>query len=216
MTIAVLFDVDGTLVTLRFDVQGTRKALIAELARRGVDTSGLGLSTPTQQIIDAAKGQVQAAQFTSLKKRLYAMLDEFELESSRGVTVFPDSRKTLLYLRARHVRLAVLTNSGRKAAHRVLRRGGMLGCFDFILTREDVETMKPRPEGVLEAVRRFSLPKERVFYVGDGLMDIAAAKGAGLKVISVATGVHTVDSLREGGADIVISSLKELPGVLGV
>jgi HAD superfamily hydrolase (TIGR01509 family) len=216
MTIAALFDVDGTLVTFKFDVQGSRKALIAELASSGVDTSGLGLSTPTQQIVDAAKRQVKAARFAPLKKRLYAILDGFELENNKGAKVFPDSRKTLLYLRARHVRLGVLTNSGRKAAYRALRRGGILGCFDFVLTREDVENMKPRPEGLLEAVRRFSLPKEQVFYVGDGLLDIAAAKGAGLKVISVATGIQTADRLREGGADFVITSLKELPRILGV
>jgi HAD superfamily hydrolase (TIGR01509 family) len=216
MTIAALFDVDGTLVTFQFDVPGTRKALIAELAKSGIDTSGLGLSTPTQQIIDAAKKQVQRGQFASLKKRLYAMLDGFELEGSRKATPLPGARKTLLSLRARRVRVAVLTNSGRKAAYNVLRRGRMLGCFEFVLTREDVEMMKPNPEGVLEAVRRFSLPKEQVFYVGDGLLDIAAAKGAGLKVISVATGTQTGDRLREAGADFVISSLKELPGILGV
>jgi HAD superfamily hydrolase (TIGR01509 family) len=216
MMLATLFDVDGTLVTFEFDVQGTRRAIIEDLAKRGLDTSGLGLSTPTQKIIDIISEQAKGAELASLKRRINSKLDKFELESSRAAKVLPGARKTLVYLRSKRVRLGVLTNSGRKAAYRVLRRGGMLDCFDFVLTREDVETMKPRPEGVLEAVRRFSLPKKQVFYVGDGLLDIAAAKAAGLKVISVSTGTQTADRLREAGANFVISSLRELPGILGV
>lgn len=220
MPTAVLFDIDGTLVTFKFDVQGTRKALIRELTRRGLDTSGLGLASPTQQIIDSARKQIESGaagvDYPSLKRALHSILDEFELESSRKASVFPGTRETLVYLRSRAVHMAVLTNSGRKAAYSVLRRGKILDCFDFILTRDDVETLKPSPEGVLKAVETFSVPKEEVWYVGDGLFDIEAAKKAGLMVVSVATGIYTADRLREEGADFVISSLKELPGILHV
>jgi len=217
---AVLFDIDGTLVTFKFDVKGTRKALIQELERNGLDTSGLDLNSPTQKIMDAAKSQTQdrpgAAGFAFLKGKLYSILDEFEVESSSQAAVFPGTKEILLRLRSRAVRLAVLTNSGRKAAYSVLRRGRILDCFDFVLTREDVDTMKPSPDGILKAVSRFSLPKEEVCYVGDGILDIVAAKRAGLRVISVATGIHTAGRLREEGADRVISSLKELPEALGL
>jgi phosphoglycolate phosphatase len=214
---AVLFDIDGTLVTFKFDVKGTREALLAELSRSGLDTSGLDLSTPTQQMVDAAKARSKKAgvDFAALRGRLYSILDGFEVESSRSAEMFPQTRPTLLHLRSRSIRLAVLTNSGRKAAFEVLRRGRILECFDFVLTREDVESMKPSPDGILSAVARFSLPKEDVCYVGDGLLDIAAAKGAGLRIISVATGTQLPERLREEGADCVISNLSELPAIIG-
>lgn len=217
---AALFDIDGTLVTFKFDVQGTRKALIEELSKRRIDTSRLSLTTPTQTIIDAAKEQTESGKvgvdFASLRRKLYSILDEFEMESSSEAKVFPSTKTTLLYLRSRSIRLAVLTNSGRKAAFSILRKGRILGCFDFVLTREDVETMKPSPAGILQAVGRLSLPKEEVCYVGDGIFDIMAAKGAGLRVVSVATGIYTPDRLRHEGADFVISSLEKLPAILGV
>jgi len=216
----VLFDIDGTLVTFKFDVQGTRRALIEELARSGLDTSGLDLGSPTQRIMDAAKEQTHKAgagvSFGDLKKRLYSILDEFEVESSRQAEVFPGAKETLLRLRNVGIHLAVLTNSGRKAAYSVLRKGDMLDCFEFVLTREDVDTMKPSPDGILKAVSKFSLPKSEVCYVGDGILDIVAAKAAGMRVISVATGTQPATRLREEGADRVISSLEELPEVLGV
>lgn len=216
----MLFDIDGTLVTFKFDVQGTRRALIAELSRRGLDVSGLSLTSPTQQIIDSAKEQIESERtgvdFPSLKRKLYSILDEFEVKGSREVAVFPGTRETLLYLRSRFARLAVLTNSGRKAAYAVLQRGRIFGCFDFVLTREDVDTMKPSPDGVLKAVQRFSLPKEEIYYVGDGILDIIAAKKAGLRIVSVATGIYSSGQLRANGADFVIPSLKQLPALLNL
>src|SRR5437016_4004719 len=45
---AVIFDVDGTLVTFTFDIVGTRSALIGELLGRGYSTTNLTTTTLTQ------------------------------------------------------------------------------------------------------------------------------------------------------------------------
>jgi phosphoglycolate phosphatase len=60
------------------------------------------------------------------------------------------------------------------------------------------------------------MPKDRIFYVGDSRYDIIAAKQAGLRVVAVPTGNSDEARLREEGADYVISSISELPGLLGV
>ncbi len=217
---AVVFDIDGTLVTFRFDVQGTRRALLGELSRRGFDTKGLGLTTPTQQIVDSAKIQVDsgdvAADFEGIRSKLYSILDNFEIESASTTAVFPETRETLDYLLTKGVRLAVLTNSGRKGAEEILKRSGLLDRFEFVLTRDDIPTMKPRPEGLKKAASMLGLPVDHVYYVGDSMYDVAAAKLAGLKVVAVATGNYTQERLRAEGADYVISSISDLPRLLGV
>jgi len=217
---AVLFDIDGTLVTFKFDVEGTRRALIGELAKRGFDASRLTLASPTQEIINEARKQLdragRVAEFDGLRRRLHAILDRFEVESSREAVVFPGTRKVLIGLRDNSIRLGVLTNAGKKAAFSVLRRGKLLDCFEFVLTREDVASMKPSPEGIVLAVRRFGLPRRDVFYVGDGVFDIIAAKSARVKVVSVATGLYDVQRLRQEGSDAVIGSLSELPRAIGL
>jgi len=218
MALGVLLDIDGTLVTFKFDVQGSRKALFEELTRQGFDVAGLSPTSPTQYVIDAVRRQIAerraSADFGAVRSKLFSILDEFELESSESVSPFPGAKEALEALRRRAVRLAVLTNSGKRAATRVLERSSLSGHFDFVLTRDDVDAMKPSPEGVKLAVSLFSLPKERVLYVGDSLYDIMAAKSAGLRVISVATGNYTVEKLRGEGADVVIGSLAEIADVL--
>jgi HAD superfamily hydrolase (TIGR01509 family) len=219
MVSAAIFDIDGTLVSFEFDVQGTRAVLLEEMRRSGFDSVGLGMTSPTQAILDAAKIQALGRKdldYGTFRKKAYSILDAFELESAPTTSAFPGTRKELDYLRSRGIRLAVLTNSGRVAADEVLRRAKLTDCFEFILTRDEIEAMKPKSDGILQALSRLRLPSESVCYVGDSPYDIMAAKGAGIKVVSVATGNYSKDRLESEGADYVITSITELRGVLGV
>jgi len=218
MVVAAIFDIDGTLVSFKFDAQGVRTALIGELKAMGVDTSGLDLSSPTQTILDAAKARMTPGDggYADYRKKAFDILDAFELRDIASTKPFPQVRGVLVGLKAKGVRLAVVTNSGRKAATRSLTVGGLLGLFEFVLTRNDTETMKPRPEGLLQAVSMLSLPKDDVYYVGDTPYDVMAAKGAGVKSVSVATGSYAPDRLASEEPDFVISSISELGSVLGV
>ena len=218
MAVAAIFDIDGTLVSFKFDAEGVRRALIGELRARGVDASGLDLSSPTQKILDAAKSRMSPGieGYEGYRRKVFDILDGFELKDIASTKPFPGIREALVNLRAEGVRLGVLTNSGRKASTLSLTAAGLLGFFEFVLTRNDTETMKPRPEGLLQAVSMLSLPKEDVYYVGDTPYDVMAAKGAGVRSVSVATGSYTADRLAAAGSDFVIASVSELGGVLGI
>jgi len=220
LTAAVIFDIDGTLVTFTFDVQRSREALLREMSARGFNTAGMGLTTPTQLIIDAAQDQVARGQveadFEALRKKFYDILDGFELAGVSTTSVLPGVSESLAYLKSQGVRLGVLTNSGRKAATKALARAGLTKMFEFVLTRDETLSLKPRPEGLRKAVLMLGLPSGDVYYVGDSTMDIVAARAAGLKLISVATGSYSEERLRKEGAELVVSSLEELPRVIGV
>ena len=218
MTVGLIFDIDGTLVTFRFDVQGTRSALLSEMTRMGFSTTGLTLSSPTVKIMESVREQAAsgARDYQSARARLYSILDRFEAESSANATIFPGTVETLKFLKKKSVKLGVLTNSGRRAALPLLARYSLTEYFDFVLTRDDVDAMKPAPDGIHRALSLMVLPKEHVFYVGDSTLDIMAAKGAGLKVISVATGNYNAQRLRAEGSEFVIESLAELPRLLSL
>jgi HAD superfamily hydrolase (TIGR01509 family) len=211
---------DGTLVTFQFDIKGTRRALMQELSDRGFETTGIDLTTPTQTILDSAWSQVASgnvkSDFAELRAHFYRILDAFEMESVASTSVFPGTREALERLKTSSVRLAVLTNSGRKAAFDTLRRANLIDCFEFILTRDETETMKPRPEGLKRAVALLRLAPESVYFVGDSPYDIFAAKAAGVKVISVATGNYTMERLKGEGAEQVVASVAEIPTLLGM
>jgi len=218
MATAAIFDIDGTLVSFKFDAQGVRRALIEELNGRRVDTSGLDPSIPTQSILDAARKRMAVGDggYEDYRRTAFDILDTFELKDIASTKPLPGIREALAGLKAEGVRLGVLTNSGRKAATRSLTVAQLSSFFEFVLTRDDTETMKPRPEGLLKAVAMLSLPKEEVYYVGDTPYDVMAAKGAGVRSVSVATGNYTLDRLAAARPDFVIASVSELGQVLGI
>jgi len=217
MARAAIFDLDGTLVTFNFDVRGSRKAMLEEIARRGFDFNGLSLSMATQEMLDTLRQQVLSGRspesFESVRGALYSILDSFELESCRKSVPFKGTRETLDKLDSMSVRLSVVTNSGRLATTELLNRNNLSSYFEFVLTRDDVDAMKPNPDGLVKAIAMFSMAPASILCVGDSVFDIIAARKAGLKIASVATGLYTQEKLRSEGADYVLSSISEVPGV---
>ena len=218
--VAAVFDLDGTLVAFKFDVEGTRNSIIKELSAKGFDTSALSLTTPTQMMIDAARAQIESgnvkADFAEVRSRLYSILDESEMSTCADASVFPGTRRTLDYLKSKQVRMGVLTNSGKKATGRILANAGLEDCFEFVLCRDDVSDLKPRPEGLTRVISLLGMRPDRIFYIGDSRYDILAARKAGVKFVAVPSGNYSEAKLREYGADYVIPSISELPGLLGV
>ena len=213
MAVGAIFDLDGTLVTFRFDLRSARKALITELGRRGYDASALDPAAPTQWLLDAAEAQTPAGEesrFEDARRAAFEVLDRFEVANADSTELFPWTRDALDALLRSGVRMAVLTNSGRKAASAELERAGIGGYFEFVLTRDDTVLMKPAPEGVSMAASRLGLARESTYYVGDTPYDVQAAKAAGVRVIAVATGDYSAERLRSEGADFAVASLAEL------
>ena len=215
---AVIFDVDGTLVNFTFDVVGTRAALIAELERRGYSTSDLTTTTLTQVILDSAREQIDSGlvkdDYEKLRTRFYSMLDKFEMDSLRDAKPLEGILKTLEELRRSSLRLGVLTNSGKAGATQVLKKGGLLNEFELILTRDDVPAMKPRPDGILKALNLLSISRDELLFVGDSVVDVKAARAAGVRVATVATGTYGVERLRAERPDLIMEALSELPALI--
>jgi len=219
MAVAAIFDLDGTLVTFKLDIRDWRRVIIDVMNRRGFDTSGVDLTTPTQQILDGAKAQVASGgseRYESLRREAFSILDELEVEGVKSATVFPGAIEVLRLLKSKGFRLGLLTNSGRAAASLSLARWGLSDLFELVLTRDEIEAMKPRPEGLTKAVRMLEVRPDQAYYIGDSMYDVIAAERAGVKSVGVATGNYTADRLRSEGADFVISALADLPRVLGV
>jgi len=206
------------LVTFTFDIVGTRSALIGELLSRGYSTSNLTTMTLTQAILDSAKEQIDSGRvkddYQTLRSRVFSMLDKFELDSAREAKPIRGTLKTLEALRLSSIRLGALTNSGRAGATRVLKKSGLMNVFELILTRDDVPAMKPKPDGILRALDLLSLSKDELLFVGDSVLDIQAADAAGVRVASVATGNYSRERLGAEGADLIMSSISELPALL--
>lgn len=220
---AVLFDLDGTLVEFKFKVKESRIALIEFLDRKGYNVKPLNEATRTQLLVDEAENQWRGSkqlrdkqQFGSLKKEMYAILDEFEFEALGEAKPHTGALQMLKQLDSENIPMALVTNSGRRPVDTVLHKFGFLDYLSAVVTRDEMPKMKPMPDGILVALARLELAPEQVVYVGDSVVDVEAARLAKTWSASIATGLYKKEALEKMSPDFILSRLEDLENVIFV
>jgi HAD superfamily hydrolase (TIGR01509 family) len=216
----IIFDLDGTLISLHVDGMAFRREIAQELTRSGfrldlIEANSKGLYI--QDMLDLAKSQIDQglvkADYDGVRRRTFQALDELEVGWIRLSQLLPGAEDILSRLVGEGkapITIALLTNSGRAATRYAMETLGFKRYFQKTFTRDDLPAMKPRPEGITAALKALGLAESEVLYVGDSPTDIIAARGAGIRIASVASGRYDVDAMRKLGPDFVLGSLSEL------
>lgn len=72
--------------------------------------------------------------------------------------------------------LAVVTTASKKNCGEILKYFNKFEMFDLILTHEDVEKVKPNPEGFIKAMNFFDIEPKATLIFEDSLVGIEAAR----------------------------------------
>ena len=190
--IALIFDLDNTLIHSTIDFMGTRHRLIDVLMSAGA------VSAPREVLIREPIPHLVAmgeAAGEALGRAMWEVVSAAETEGLREAVAVEHAAEVLAALRARGYRLALLTNNTRSGVLPKVGELGLDGYFDVIATRTEVPALKPSPEGVRYILHR--LPAVRLAYViGDAWIDGRAAEEAGARFIGF--GERRAASLERG------------------
>jgi phosphoglycolate phosphatase len=216
-TVAVLFDIDGTLITtggagavawrMAFDKLYGIPADIGKFTDAGMTDPEVGRLTFTS-VIGREPTKDELARV--MAKRL-AYLPQAVAESE-GYKVLAGVEELLPRLVAQGYLLGLTTGGMEEAARMKLERAGLNEYFFFggygsdspyrtELTKRAIERAGTAYGGLLDPAR--------CLVVGDTPLDIQAARVTGAVSVGVASGHFTVEELREAGADHVLASLEE-------
>jgi len=220
----IIFDLDGTLISLHVDGAAFRREIAKELTRSGfrVDfTEANYKGLYVQGMLDLARSQIDQglvkADYEHVRRRTFQALDALEVGWIRHSQLLPGAEAILSRLGGEGsapITLALLTNSGRAATRYAMETLGFKKYFEKTFTRDDLPAMKPRPEGITAALKALGLGQSEVLYVGDSPTDIMATRGAGIRIASVASGRYDVEALRKLGPDYALGSLSELEDLI--
>ncbi|MCY3713450.1 MAG: HAD family hydrolase [Gemmatimonadetes bacterium] len=123
------------------------------------------------------------------------------------IKLYPDVIPALDRL-AQHFKLGLLSNGNSYP-----ERCGLEGCFAFVVFSQDVRVRKPDRRIFEIAVQRAGCPIDELLHVGDSFEnDVMGAHGAGAKTVWLNR--EGMESNAEVKADVEITSLADLPGVL--
>ena len=207
-TVAVVFDMDGVLVDSGAHHREAWTRMLGELgvaAPPGFWRRTIG--RPAVEAVPLLLGKpvapAEARHLANRKHQHYVTLAARGLPAVAGVTAFVDT------LRARAVPLAVATSARRSDAVELLGPLGLLDRFDAIVTAEDVTHGKPDPEVYLLAAGRLGAPPHACLVFEDALVGVQAARGAGMRVVGVATAYEPAD-LVGAGAERAIATFEGL------
>jgi len=206
---AVLFDIDGTLITTGGAGGEAWKRAFVELYGKPLDIREVtesGMTDPEvgrvalRNILgrDPDRRELAAAMGHYLRHLSHAV------DESDGYRVMPGIEELLERLVDAGHLLGLTTGNVEAAAHIKLARSGLNRFFSFggygsdsnqraELTRCALRRGRLVSGGVLEVASAIS--------VGDTPRDVAAGHGAGIEVVGVATGNFSVEELREAGAN---------------
>jgi phosphoglycolate phosphatase len=216
---ALVFDLDGTVIESAIDFHAMRKAIVELGNRAGVPPGELHTTEPVPQLMDHVMKRLKAmtgSDGASLRFEGEAnrKLDEIEMAALPKAKASPGSKEVLPALHSSGYRLGILTRSCEGYAKTSLHNAGLLPLFQKLRTRNDSGPAKPLPESLLILLKDMGVAKDRALFIGDGSLDLECAKGANVDFVGL---IHPgdraqerEDELRRKGAFKVFHSFAEL------
>ena len=205
MISTVIFDLDGLLADTEKLHRGAYKEVFSELGVELTDEEYEDHWIRHGRSIDAFVAKwnlgIDPQLIRSMKAQVYG-----EMVRS-GVEPMPGARELLDSL-AGNKRLALATSSYPKDAHAVLDELGLADCFCCVVTKGDVERIKPFPDLFLHVADQMNETAERCLVIEDAEKGIVAADAAGMKSIAVPN-QHT-RSNDFSKATLVLDSLDQI------
>jgi HAD superfamily hydrolase (TIGR01509 family) len=203
---AAILDIDGTLVDTNY-----QHAIAWYRALRRFDVTvplwrihrgiGMGGDQLIEHLVDADFEKAKGDDVRDAEKHLYKELID-EVQPMDGA---PDLVKEL---KDRGITVILASSAKEDEVDHYLDLLGIRDVVDGWTTSADVEATKPEPDLVHAAVAKAGdVPS---IMVGDSTWDCKAAERAGLRTIAVLTGGFSEEELKEAGATVVLTSVREL------
>ena len=217
--IAVLFDLDGTLVDPAGGITGGIEYAL------GV----MNLPVPESKVLHGMIGPKLADALVSMGgvpagevERVIAIYRQWYLEQGMAMSVvYPGIKELLIQLKADGVALAVATQKPEPLAKTLLAHHGIADFFDVIRGSHADETLMPGDPGyrpgkaeiIAAALRDLATyPKgtDSAVMVGDRHQDVYGARSNGLACIGVSWGFAAAGELEAAGVGSMVHSPAEL------
>jgi beta-phosphoglucomutase len=198
----IIFDMDGVLVD---SGAHHRQAWCHVLDELGVapppEFWRRTIGRPSVEAVPLLLGRpvppAEARRLARRKQEHYVALATRTLPAIPGVVEFIEA------LADRRVPLGVATSARRSDAVALLGPLGLLERFAAIVTAEDIAHGKPDPEIYLLAARRLGASPAACLVFEDALVGIQAARGAGMRVLGVATAYDPAELLAAGAERVI-------------
>lgn len=205
---AVIFDLDGTLLYTLKDLYLSVNYALEKF------------NYPTRTLTEIRKfvgngirnlmTQACPENIPDFEECLQCFKEYYSLHSQDNTVPYDGIMELLKVLKEKDIPCAVVSNKFEAATKELIEKH-FKGYFATVVGEGAGIPKKPDPAGVFEVMKRFNIEdKKEVVLIGDAETDIATARNAGIKCITVTWGYRDIDYLTEQGATIFVDKPDEI------
>jgi phosphoglycolate phosphatase len=207
--LAVVFDLDGTLIESRGDI-----AAACNHALEACGRSALPIEIIRTYVGDGARMLIaRAFELSPEAPEVDRALEDFhayyQANPVKYTHLLPGVAEVLAALGAAAIPMAVATNKPRKTTLLVLDALALTPRFSAVAAGGD-GPLKPHPFIVEAVLAQLGVEPRDAWMVGDGPQDVGAGRAAGTATIGVLEGFVDPARLREAKPDLLLASMHEL------
>ncbi|MDO6387891.1 MULTISPECIES: phosphoglycolate phosphatase [unclassified Uliginosibacterium] len=214
---AIFFDLDGTLVDSVPDLaEAARRMLrdLGEATRTDAEVAtyvGKGIPTMVERALTMGRNPVAPER---LAEAVALFMRHYEDTNGLLTRAYPGVVETLPVLKARGLKLGVVTNKAEAFIAPLLDELGLGGFFDVLIGGDTLAQKKPEPEPLWHACEQLGVSREAALMVGDSGNDALCARRAGIPVLLMTYGYNEGVPVDTEDCDGLLSSFTELPALL--
>lgn len=151
----IIFDMDNTLLSSKINFAAMKRETYEFVVNNGILPEDLNLLNKTTAII-IEKAVKTNKMSRELINEVWEIPKKYEVMGMENAPLEPGVTQLLEELYGKCY-LVVVTNNSVEAANRAFRWNGIYDCFDIIVGREMLKSLKPSPDGFLYILNHFKL-----------------------------------------------------------
>lgn len=205
----LLFDLDGTVTDPKVGITTCVQQALRWFAIEEPDLNQLE-SFIGPPLLDSFMefyhlSEEQAKKAIEIYRKRFSEVGLYENE------IYPGMKELLAMLKAEGKILAVASSKPTVFVKKILKYFE-IDCYFDVVKGSNLDGTNTKKEEVIQSVLdSLDLHScDEVMMIGDRKFDVMGAHKLGMKVVAVSYGYGSVEELQEAGADVIVSTVKEL------
>jgi len=145
-----------------------------------------------------------------IEKFKYYFIEKADEVMTNNTILFTETPSVIKFLHSKSIKLGIVSTKFRYRIVNILSREALLDYFEVIIGGEDVQTLKPNPIGLLEAIKKLNLSVSQIIYIGDSVTDAETARRAGVSFMAVLSGVTFRNDFKNYPVTKFLNDLSEI------